>query len=72
MLLPRQKPICGFIDMVRFHTLLRRRKDLFMLYKDLKSTGENLYHSHPLCRVRYVKRLEKENDKCGTGSRMPE
>lgn len=47
-------------------------KDLFMLYKDLESTGENLYHPHPLCRVRYVKRLEKENDKCGTGSRMPE
>ena len=46
MLLPGQKPTCGFIDMVRFHTLLRCRKDLFMLYKDFKSTGENLYHPY--------------------------
>ena len=42
--MPEQKPTCGFIDMVRFHTLLRCRRDLFMLYKDFKSTGENLYH----------------------------
>ena len=48
MLLPEQKPTCGFIDKVRFHTLLRCRKDLFMLYKDFKSTGENLYHPHPV------------------------
>ena len=46
MLLSEQKPTCGFIDMVRFHTLLRCRKDLFMLYKDFKSTGENLYHPY--------------------------
>ena len=46
MLLPGQKPTCGFIDMVRFHTLLRCRRELFMLYKDFKSTGENLYHPH--------------------------
>ena len=50
LLLPEQKPTCGFIVMVRFHTLLRCRKDLFMLYKDFKSTGENLYHPHPCAR----------------------
>ena len=50
LLLPEQKPTCGFIVMVRFHTLLRCRKDLFMLYKDFKSTGENLYHPHPCVR----------------------
>lgn len=49
--MPEQKPTCGFIDKVRFHTLLRCQRDLFMLYKDFKSTGENLYHPYP--RVRY-------------------
>ena len=47
MLLSEQKPTCGFIDMVRFHTLLRCLRDLFMLYKDFKSTGENLHHPQP-------------------------
>mgnify|MGYP003161992629 CR=1 FL=1 len=37
------KAICGFIDTVRFHTALRCRKELFMLYKDCTSTGESLY-----------------------------
>ena len=46
MLLPEQKPTCGFTVMVRFHTLLRCRKDLLMLCKDFKSTGENLYHPY--------------------------
>ena len=32
-----------FIDTVRFHTTLRCRKELFMLYKDCTSTGESLY-----------------------------
>ena len=50
MLLPGQKPTCGFIDMVRFHTLLRCRRELFMLYKDFKSAGENLYHPYPCVR----------------------
>lgn len=48
--MPEQKPTCGFIDMVRFHTLLRCRRELFMLYKDFKSTGENLYHPYPSVR----------------------
>ena len=34
------KTICGFIVKVRFHTALRCRKELFMLYKDCTSTGE--------------------------------
>ncbi len=37
------KTICGFIVKVRFHTALRCRKELFMLYKDCTSTGESLY-----------------------------
>ena len=42
-LLSEGKAICGFIDTVRFHTALRCRKELFMLYKDCTSTGESLY-----------------------------
>ena len=42
-LLSEGKAICGFIDTVRFHTTLRCRKELFMLYKDCTSTGESLY-----------------------------
>ena len=37
------KTICGFIVKVRFHTTLRCRRELFMLYKDCTSTGESLY-----------------------------
>ena len=42
------KAICGFIDTVRFHTALRCRKELFMLYKDCTSTGESLYFGFQL------------------------
>lgn len=42
-LLSEGKTICGFIVKVRFHTALRCRKELFMLYKDCTSTGESLY-----------------------------
>ncbi len=38
-LLTEGKAKCGFIEMARFHTVLRCRKELFMLYKDYLSTG---------------------------------
>lgn len=52
------------IVMVRFHTLLRCRKDLFMLYKDFKSTGENLYHPHPCVRCGMPDNQKGEWQKC--------
>ena len=64
MLLPEQKPTCGFIVMVRFHTLLRCRKDLFMLYKDFRSTGENLHHPHPCVRCGMPDNRKGEWQKC--------
>ena len=72
MLLPEQKPTCGFIDKVRFHTLLRCRKDLFMLHKDFKSTGENPYHPHPCVRRGIPNNQKGRMENVVQGSRMPE
>ena len=46
--MPEEKTTCGFIVKVRFHTVLRCRKELFMLYKDCTSTGESLYFGFQL------------------------
>ena len=40
MLLPEQKPTCGFIDMVRFHTLLRCRRTIHAIQGFQVNRGE--------------------------------
>ena len=40
MLLPEQKPTCGFIDMVRFHTLLRCRRPVHAIQGFQVNRGE--------------------------------
>lgn len=42
--------------------------DLFMLYKDFKSTGRTCI-IHIQCKIWYAKQPERENGKCDTGSR---
>ena len=71
MLLSEQKPTCGFIDMVRFHTLLRCRRPVHAIQGFQVNRGEPI-SSTSLCKMWYVKQPERENDKCDTGSRMPE
>ena len=71
MQLPGQKPTCGFIDMVRFHTLLRCRRPVHAIQGFQVNRGEPV-SSTTLCKLWYDKRPERENGKSDTGSRMPE
>ena len=69
-LLSEGKTICGFIVKVRFHTALRCRKELFMLYKDCTSTGENLYFLSFRKRSRVCLVNKRKRDKRNIGSRI--
>lgn len=71
MLLSEQKPTCGFIDMVRFHTLLRCRRTIHAIQGFQVNRGEPV-SSTSLCKMRYAKRPEREDGKSDAGSRMPE
>ena len=70
-LLSEGKTICGFIVKVRFHTALRCRRELFMLYKDCTSTGESLYFlSFRKKRSRVCLVNKRKRDKRNIGSRI--
>lgn len=69
--LPEQKSTCVFIVMVRFHTLLQCRRTVHAIQGfQVNRGGSTLF----VCRynMQYIKQSEKENDKSGVGSRMPE